>query len=202
MADDMITLYVAILVQTAVASFIWKDNKLYRFACIAAIAGGSANGFVAGVIRIYENAILGVSADVTTIVPIIMGLMLLTIHFREYRWIQRYPQLFSVALGVGLMLTGTIKAQILNQIAGTIEPLASTSTLLNGLLVLIGVVCTMIFFTYTRRHTGITGTMARIGRLFLMASLGPYWAGELNYHMNFGVRYVQMLLQALGIGSS
>ena len=43
---------------------------------------------------------------------------------------------------------------------------------LDYLLIVIGTICGLTYFTYTRPHTGLYGKMARMGILVLMVTFG------------------------------
>lgn len=196
-------LYLAVIIQLMTASIVYKDNKFFRFACIAAIAGGTAHSLLLNVRRLYDIGLNPVAAGkFWLIVPNILGVLLFGVFFRKYSWIQRYPMLFMLGIAMGTVITGAFRAQIINQIASTVEGFAGAPMVVfNALLVLIGVITTMLYFTYTREHKGVFGGLTRVGRLFLMSSLGPYWAGELGYHIAFGIGFVQLVLRVFGLAA-
>jgi hypothetical protein len=92
-----------------------------------------------------------------------------------------------------------MSAQIIGQIADTVTGLSTDTglALVNAVFILVGVVCSILYFTYSKEHTGLLGTVTRLGRYFLLASLGPYWAGELGFHMAFGISFVHIILDAI-----
>jgi hypothetical protein len=126
--------------------------------------------------------------------------MLAGVFHSDYAWLARYPTVVMMGVSMGAMLTGVMSAQIIGQISDTVTGLSPGGGILgiiNTILVLIGVVCSILYFTYGREQTGTFGTVTKIGRYFLLASLGPYWAGELGFHMAFGIKYVQIIIEAI-----
>jgi hypothetical protein len=79
--------------------------------------------------------------------------------------------MMSVGFTVGIVGTPTV---ILKQIAGIAVPLTSGSAyeIVNALIVIVGVVCTLSYFTFSQEHTGALGVSAKIGRLFMMLGFG------------------------------
>jgi hypothetical protein len=91
------------------------------------------------------------------------------------------------------MIAGTLRGQIIDQIKNTIvdilnAPASGGLTVFNTVLILIGTITAVTFFTYTQKHAtekGLTllGWSAKIGRIFLMISLGANWSGELVWYL-------------------
>lgn len=78
-----------------------------------------------------------------------------------------------------------MSVQIIGQISDTVSGLTTGGGvgIFNSLIILVGVVTAVLYFTYSRDQTGVFGSLTKLGRYFLLASLGPYWAGELGSHM-------------------
>jgi hypothetical protein len=65
-----------------------------------------------------------------------------------------------------------LQARVLKQMSAT---MAGVDTL-NGWIILIGVVMTLSYFVFSRRHDGPWGQATRIGRLFMMVFFGATFA--------------------------
>ena len=85
----------------------------------------------------------------------------------------RWPLAFTVSVAFTAGILGS-PAVILAQIASIAVPLTSGTAyeIVNALIVVIGVVCTLSYFTFSREHTGALGVTAKIGRLFMMLGFG------------------------------
>jgi hypothetical protein len=55
--------------------------------------------------------------------------------------------------------------------------------MLNGLIIFVGTVASLTFFIFTREHKGALGASAKLGRIFLMISLGANWAAETVWYL-------------------
>ena len=204
MADmyTSLTPWIVLILWTAIASWVYRDNPIFRMGTVAIVAGGAANGILVNVVNVYQKGIVPIlnGTKVWLVIPIILGIMLASVFFIRVSWLARYPTILMMGVSMGAMITGVIGAQILGQISDTMTGLApgtSTLGLINALLVLFGVICSILYFTYGKEHTGTFGAFTKIGRYFLLASLGPFWAGELAFHMAFGIQYVQNIVAAL-----
>lgn len=196
-----LTAWIAVTLWFMVASWTYKDNVLFKIATVASVAGGAANGILVNIDGVWQKAVLPIldGSKIWLIIPIIIGIMLAGVFDSRYAWLARFPTVLMMGVSIGAMITGVMSAQIIGQISATISDL-STDTglgLINTLFIIIGVVCSILYFTYSREHTGLLGQVTRIGRYFLLASLGPYWAGELGFHMAFGISFVQIILEAI-----
>ena len=122
-------------------------------------------------------------------IPLLLGLLMYTRLKNEIAWVARYPTGVLVGVGTGVMIAGTLRGQIIDQVKNTVLDLTNSvvsgnmTGMINTLLIAIGVVTAISFFTFTREHTGVLGTSAKIGRIFLMISLGANWSGELVWYL-------------------
>jgi hypothetical protein len=192
--------WIAVTLWLMIASWTYKDNPFFKIATVASVAGGAANGVLVNIDNVYLKAIVPIlnGTKVWLIIPIIIGILLVGVFDERYKWLARIPTIFMMGISMGAMLTGVMSAQLIGQISDTASALTG-SNILNGLIILIGVVTAILYFTYSREQTGIYGNLTTLGRYFLLSSLGPYWAGELAFHMAFGIKFVQILMEAVGL---
>ncbi len=197
---DVLTTWIAVTLWFMVASWTYKDNPLFKIATVASVAGGAANGVLVNINNVYLKAVAPImdGSKVWLIIPIIIGLLFLGVFNQRYKWLARIPTVFMMGVSMGAMLTGVMSAQIIGQISATASSFTG-GNLLNGLIVLVGVVTSILYFTYSKEQTGVFGNLTTLGRYFLLASLGPYWAGELAFHMAFGIKFVQLIIAAIGL---
>ena len=197
---DVLTTWIALTLWLMVASWTYKDNPLFKIATVASVAGGAANGVLVNLDNVYLKAIAPIldGSNVLLILPIIIGILFVGVFDQRYKWLARIPTVFMMGISMGAMLTGVMSAQIIGQISATASGLTG-GNLLNGLIVLVGTVTAILYFTYSKEQTGIFGNLTTLGRYFLLASLGPYWAGELGFHMAFGIKFVQIIMAAIGL---
>ena len=105
---------------------------------------------------------------------------------RDISWASKYPVAIMIGVGTGSMVVGTLRGQIIGQISMSITDVFKSSApmdMLNGLIIFVGVVSSLSFFIFTREHKGALGGSAKLGRIFLMISLGANWAAETVWYL-------------------
>lgn len=166
----------------SVMTMLWKDNPYFRFGQQAIIGGTIAHYVLFNMKNVLNMALIPISkGSVLLIVPFILGLLMYTRLLADYAWISKYPTSVLVGVGIGVMIAGTLRGQIIDQVKATVVDIfaaVSAFDALNGVIIAVGTVTAITFWIFTKEHTGALGTSAKIGRIFLMISLGANWAGE------------------------
>jgi hypothetical protein len=165
----------------SVMSMLWKDNIFFRFGQAAIMGASVAHYTFMNFQSVHTNAIKPILAgNVLFIIPLILGLLTYSRLRSDVSWLAKYPTNVLIGVGTGVMIAGTLRGQIIDQIKQTI---LDAFTGFNGILILIGVVTAFSFFIFTKEHTGALGTSVKIGRVFLMISLGANFSGELVWYL-------------------
>jgi len=174
----------------SVLSMLWKDNPIFRIGQQAIIGATMAHYILLNFKSAINNAVLPMlSGTWWLFIPLLLGVLMYTRLKNEIAWVARYPTSVLVGIGTGVMIAGTLRGQIIDQIKNTVIDLTSNvasgnmTGIINTLLIAIGVVTAISFFTFTREHKGVLGISAKIGRIFLMISLGANWSGELVWYL-------------------
>lgn len=174
---EQIGLWAGFVLTLMVFSYILGDNVLYRLATYLFV--GLAAGFVAVatwdsvIIPWMNGTVFNANADILSrvlgMVPILLGLLLL---FKTSPRLGRFGHLalaFIIGVGTATALVGAV--------SGTLLPLASTTSSmigvnqLNGLLLVIGVICTLVYFQYLGRRLP-DGSVRRRPHIRLLAFVG------------------------------
>ena len=160
-----------------VYSYLYRENPFYRLAEVIFV--GAAVGRQ---VAIAKNNIINFiitpigKGEIIYSIALVLGLMYLLFFIRRYRWLYRIPVALLIGSGIGVEFAGSMKVQIVNQMIsvlkrGLITGLDPVSAI-NNLLIIIGVVTTLMLFSFTKEHKGPLGIGARIGRMVLMLNLG------------------------------
>ena len=155
-------------------SYIWfEDSRPFAFGENLYIGGIAAYTFFMVATSLKTSALDGIAAGrVTLIIPIIIGALVFS-RFTRYRWLARYAIAVLAGIGVGLIFGLIIRSQILKQIEGTINNMATGQPdPISSVIILIGSLTALLYFTYGKEHTGSFGLVVKVGRIFLMASFG------------------------------
>jgi hypothetical protein len=174
----------------SVLSMLWKDNPIFRIGQQAIIGATMAHYILLNFKSALNNAVLPMlSGTWWLFIPLLLGVLMYTRLKNEIAWVARYPTGVLVGIGTGVMIAGTLRGQIIDQVKNTVIDLTKNvasgnmTGIINTLLIAIGVVTAISFFTFTREHKGVLGISAKIGRIFLMISLGANWSGELVWYL-------------------
>jgi len=126
---------VGAFITLAVFSFLYKDNPVFR--AVENLFVGLGLGVTVYVTwydylkpDIYDRLIAPFFSptarvqrgDYILLIPILLGIMMLTRISRRYGWISRYPICFLVGYGAGFSIQPTIHSMILKQVEKTMVP--------------------------------------------------------------------------------
>ncbi|MCK9224521.1 MAG: hypothetical protein M0R46_03890 [Candidatus Muirbacterium halophilum] len=213
-------IWVAAILTLAIFSFLIKDNPLYKLA-EHIFVGASAGYYV--VITYHEVLVPKLVTPLSTgavkdnpynlllIIPLILGIIMLTKLSRKHSWMARYPLSFTVGVGAGLGITAVIKSDIISQIYGIAfqKPLwflvdgkfDFTISFFN-LIYVVSVLSSLLYFFFSAEHKGVIGKTARLGIWFLMISFGASFGFTVMARISLLIARVQFLLEKfLGIMS-
>jgi hypothetical protein len=160
----------------SIFSILYRDNPFYKFA-EHLVVGVSAGYFA--IILYYSSFIPKVWVPVVQqhkfiyLVPTILGVLMWTRFSRKRSWMSRYPIAAYMGIGMGVAIPVTMQAFILVPLYATMQPMGLTSlSLFNNLLVAVGVLCALIYFFFSKEHTGAFGGAATVGIWILMIGFG------------------------------
>jgi hypothetical protein len=193
-----IGVWLAAFFTLAIFSFLYKDNPLYKLAEAVVVGVSAAYWMVVGfwstivpnlAARIWPElvrdwAMPGIAVEgyqqLSYLVPLALGIMLLWRLMPVGGWIARWPLAFIVGIFCGLRLVSFLHADFLSQIRNSIVPLVvmnppgvfdGWASLANALMI-IGVLSSLVYFFFSFEHKGAVGVTAKVGMQFLMVTFG------------------------------
>ncbi len=124
-------------------------------------------------------------------VPVVLGILLLMRLSSKRGWLSRWPLAFIVGTTAGLNFIRYLRSDFIKQISATLVPLVvdwqgvghffSTFSLsasgqfvaiVTNWVVFLGVFCGLIYFFFSKEHTGAFGRASRVGIWVLMITFG------------------------------
>lgn len=124
-------------------------------------------------------------------IPVILGILLLMRLSSSYGWISRWALAFIVGTTAGLQFIRYLRSDFIEQVSATFVPLlvdwqgigpffsnislSSTGQLVAMManwVIFLGVMCGLVYFFFSREHTGIFGKASRFGIWILMITFG------------------------------
>lgn len=125
------------------------------------------------------------------IIPIVLGFMLLMRLSRNHGWIARWPLAWIVGTTAGLNFIRYLRSDFIEQVSSTFVPLAvdwqgfgpfvsqlslnasgQLVSMLTNWIIFLGVFCGLVYFFFSKEHTGLFGRASRMGIWILMLTFG------------------------------
>ena len=160
----------AALLTLCVFSFLIKDNPFYKFA--ERLVAGVAAGFWTMLVyhNLFRDKVLLTmqNGQWAYIIPILLGIGMWTRFSKKYSWISRFSIAFYIGISTGISVTVYMYTAIFKQISATIIPFDS----ITNILIIVGVLCALFYFFFSKAHTGTFGLVSRIGIYTLMVGFG------------------------------
>jgi hypothetical protein len=165
----------AVFLTLAVFSFLYKDNPLYKFA--ERLWVGIATGYWTMLLYhqgFHDKVIIPIvdRHQWYYLIPVIMGIMMWFRLSPKLGWLSRYALGFYVGISTGIFIPLAFKTAIFLQVEGTIRPVSGLAQGINFSLALIGVICALTYFFFSKPHKGLLGVMSKTGIFTLMIGFG------------------------------
>jgi len=125
------------------------------------------------------------------LVPFALGLLLYTRFSARFTWLSRWSIAAMVGSYAGLAMIGALQGDLVAQIRANMIPLFAPGSfaalgaagsadqtvfaflgVLSNPLIIFGLISTLVYFFFSREHTGGLGVVSKIGIWFLMISFG------------------------------
>jgi hypothetical protein len=196
---EQIGLWAGFVLTLMVFSYILGDNILYRLAVYLFV--GLAAGFTAvvawdSVIWPWVNGQIinaGFPGIVVGLVPVLLGALLLLKAAPRLGRIGHLGLAFVIGVGTAVALVGAVTGTLLPLAAATGSAISLNQV--NGLLLVIGVICTLIYFQYLARRLP-DGRVQRRLHIRLLA-----FVGQGVVVVTLGALYATAILTSLTIFS-
>jgi len=193
--------WMPVLLIVLIISFAFKDNPLWHFAETVAIGAGIGNAFV------YEMGVFervgitpALKGELLLFIPIICGLLLYSRFIPKYDWLSRYGFIWMVAgilgVGVGAMFQGTVLPGLIETMKITGPTMIDTAWKVLQLVIFL---TTCSYFIFARAHTGILKTTSRIGKVFMLISLGIGYSALVEDTSYRVIERIWFVLDAIGL---
>jgi len=190
-----VELWLGALLTLMIFSFLYKDNPFYKFAEHLFVGVSAAYWMVIGiwttlmpnlVARIWPSAvrsIVNMPEDARPqyhfIIPAVFGILMLTRLVERVSWLSRWAMAFVIGYAAGTNFTRYLQSDFVGQIYNTMLPLVvrtdggiAVGAMISSVVLLVGVICALIYFFFSKEHTGAFGAASRLGIWFLMVAFG------------------------------
>jgi hypothetical protein len=186
----------------AIWSFLYKDNPFYKVAEQIFVGVSAAYWFVYTIYNIlipnlFAKLIYEFSDNWLLIIPGLLGIFMLSRLIPRFDWLSRFPLALMIGTTAGLAIITTIKTDVINQVTATmLNPLqaASIDVAIGQVILIIGTISGLVYFYFSKRHTGFTGGVARLGVIVLMISFGAAFGYTAMARISLLIGRLQFLL--------
>ena len=180
---ELIGVWCVVLLTLSIFSYLYGDNPFYKAA--EHIFVGVSAGYIFTITfwdtiwpnlfgRLFPSYVkAGFEFDITYIFPFILGVFMLCRLSKKYDWLSRISIAYIVGMMAGLKFYVFLNSNLLIQIkASTINLSGTYYGIINEVIILIGVISGLVYFFFSKEHTGVIGKVSRIGIYFLMIKFG------------------------------
>jgi hypothetical protein len=191
--------WIAAILTLMIFSFLFRDNPFYKFA--EHLFVGVANGYY--IVYYWHNALWPnlfeplAAGQILNIIPLLLGLMYFTRFIPRIGWLVRIPIGFMIGWGAGISIPAYFQAFLYKQLEGAVITPLSFNDPLTGIwaiISLIGVVCTLAYFYFSKEHKGFLKPTARLGIIFIMIGFGASFGYTVMARVSLLIGRVQFLL--------
>ncbi|MEA2104486.1 MAG: hypothetical protein U9P79_07595 [Candidatus Cloacimonadota bacterium] len=189
---ETIGTWLAVFLTLSMFSFLYKDNPFYKFAehlFVGASMGYAIPYTYYNVFIPYTYNPIFLRHDYILIIPVIIGIGYWFRFSQKLSWISRYPIAFGMGI-VGMGVPMSIHAQVLVQMRTMMLPLTS----INLILIFIGSVSILLYFFFSKAHTGLYGKFTKIGIWFMMIGFGASFGYTVMARISLLIGRIQFLL--------
>ncbi len=180
---EIIGVWCAVLLTLSIFSYLYGDNPFYKAA--EHIFVGVSAGYIFTITfwdtiwpnlfgRLFPTIVqAGFDFDASYIFPLILGVFMLFRLSKKYDWLSRISIAYIVGMMAGLKFYVFLNSNLLTQIkSSAINLSGSYLSIINEFIVLVGVITGLVYFFFSKEHTGAVGKVSRIGVYFLMIKFG------------------------------
>jgi hypothetical protein len=180
---DMLFMFIQMVMVLATWSYLYRDNFFSKAAAEIVISVSTVYFFLSFYDSLWQQAIVPIldGTNLLNIIPIILGLLMFSRLFKGYGWVSSYSYAILLGLGTGATLTTMVQGSITTRISDTVtRPFAATlwQDQLGAWLTVFGVIFSLSYWLFTIEYKGYLAYSLKIGRLFLMCSIGMLYAED------------------------
>jgi hypothetical protein len=192
-SSPFVVLFPTAFFTLALYSFLYRDNPVFKFA--EHVFAGLSAGYYFGLI--YHSVIvqqlwipLSQDREWILLLPAVLGVLLFARYVPRAAWMSRLSLAFVIGSTAGTTFIQQLHGLILPQVERTLLPLNS----LDNVLIVVGVLSTLIYFYFSKPHTGPLGWVASGGIGFIMVAFGAHFGYTVMARVSLLIGRIQFLL--------
>ncbi|MBN2382430.1 hypothetical protein JXQ70_06060 [bacterium] len=210
-----IGIWTAALLTLCIFSFLYRDNPFYKFAEHLFVGVSAGYWFCLYYHQTIHPKLLAPlfglgdeiwhTSNLVLIIPLVLSIMMLMRlipkQWKDVAWVSRWPIAFMVGTGSGIFFMGYLRTNVIEQIQSTLIPLTYQGEtygpwagLLGIIILIFGTFTGLVYFFFSKAHTGYFGILAKTGIYFLMVSFGASFGYTVMARISLLIGRMQFLL--------
>jgi hypothetical protein len=195
---QVVQLWIGAALTLMIFSFLYRDNMFYKFAEHLFVGVSAAFWMVQGfwktivpnlMAKIWPRQFEGIveaarghDPEYVYLIALFLGIILLLRLVPSIAWISRWSMAFIIGYTAGTNLPRYLVSDFIRQVQKTLElPLITMQPTdwlhaimlsVSNIIIVGGVVCGLIYFYFSKEHTGAFGKASRAGIWVLMVAFG------------------------------
>ena len=205
----------AAFVIMATFSFLYKDNPFYKFA-EHLVVGVSAGYFV---IILWHNGLVPNlyhrladgdwyilwlnSSKPWYLIPALLGVLMWTRFSKKYSWVSRWPLAVYIGVGTGLAIPLEMSNRVNKQLYAAMAEIGwsdfwgsrflDVAAGYSDVIIFAGAVSALIYFFFSKAHTGAFGGVATFGIWILMIGFGASFGYTVMARISLFINRIQYM---------
>lgn len=184
---------IAVFLTLCIFSFLYQDNPFYKFA-EHLLVGISVGYFLVTAVNttVLPKLIspLFLQGNLIYIIPGVLGFLMFTRFSPKLSWLSRISLALVIGAGAGVSIPAVMQAQIMAQMKASMVSFVS----INGIIIVLAISTTLIYFFFSKEHKGWFGGTAKIGIWFLMIFFGATFGYTVMSRISLLIGRMQFLL--------
>ena len=204
MTWEIFGIWLGALLTLCLYSFLYRDNPFYKFAEHLFVGMSAGYWVIYTIFNVlipnWWNRLFGLEGETSSLLMIIPGFFALCMLMRIVPKLAGFSRLalaMIVGSGAGLQMVAYLQTNALAQVEGTIMPLTGsggTGGFINALILVVGVVCGLVYFFFSKPHRGVLGGSANVGITILMIAFGASFGYTVMARISLLIGQAQFLL--------
>ncbi|OPX29016.1 MAG: hypothetical protein B1H09_06940 [Gemmatimonadaceae bacterium 4484_173] len=199
----VIGIWLGALLSLSLYSFLYKDNPFYKFAEHLFVGMSAGYWVIYTIMNVlipnWWNNLVPAEGGMQPIwlIPGVLGLFMVLRVVPKLSGLSRFSLALIVGTGAGLSMTAMFQTNALAQVNGTIIALGQGGgwfDWVSNLILVAGVVCGLVYFFFSKAHTGVIGGAANVGITLLMVAFGASFGYTVMARISLLIGQTQFLL--------
>jgi hypothetical protein len=190
--------WLSIALTLFILSFLYRDNPLYKLA-EHVFVGISAGYYIALAWQetIRPNLVDQLVAGNWWRLPaLLLSILMFTRFSSKIAWLSRWPLAFVVGMYAGINVGAYGRGDLVIQLEATmLDFLHGGWQGVSNFLLVVGLAASLLYFYFSREHTGVLKGVSRVGVAFLMISFGASFGYTVMSRISLAIGRTRFLIE-------